>query len=70
MEKSKTCLDCLHCKLINRRGNLACKAGQWQKTNGNIKQITLQRYEIKTLDIKSRDIFQTAGRCHEMINMD
>ena len=70
MEKTKNCLDCLHCKLINRRQNLTCKAGQWLKNDGEAKHIILQGYEVRTLNIKSRDIFQNAIRCDQMISMD
>jgi hypothetical protein len=70
MRKTRTCLDCLHCKLINRHKELSCKAGMWQNGNGEPKYIKLQAYEIRTLDIKPRDLLKNAVKCIEMIDMD
>lgn len=66
-EKNKNCLDCLHCKLIQRHKELRCKAGLWEKANGEEKFIKLIVQESRTLDIRSRDIFHLALHCVQFV---
>lgn len=66
----KSCLDCLHCKVINKCKNLRCKAGGWTKLDGKERFITLIEQEIRTLNIRPRQIFSEASRCLDMVSMD
>jgi hypothetical protein len=67
--KTKNCVDCLHCKLVNNRKELGCKKGYWQDIHGKFKYIGLRKTEINTLDITPRDIFHLAERCEDFESM-
>ncbi len=70
MNKTKCCLDCLHCKVVNKHRQLACKAGMWIKENsGDQWLIRLHTSEIRSLDIRVREIFNTANRCGNFVNV-
>ena len=60
--EGRTCLNCLNCQLINRRRNLQCRANRWPE--GNVELIP---YEKRTLEIRVREVFQTAEKCQDRI---
>lgn len=66
----KSCLDCLYCKLINRRRELRCKVGMWQKNDLTEKFLHLTKTETITLDINMRNIFHLADQCLSFHLMD
>jgi hypothetical protein len=69
-DNEKNCLDCLHCKVINKHKELKCKAGMWTKMDEDEKFVKLSGMEIRFLNIRPRDLFHEAIRCHNFVSMD
>ncbi len=63
------CLDCKHCKVINKYGLLRCDAGNWLRPNGEEKTVRLGKHEVRTLEIRWRDLFSKAKKCPSMVSL-
>ena len=69
----KSCLDCLHCKMINSSRYLKCSVGIWMKDMKNgfeEKTVKLNESERYRFNIQQRGVFKTAHMCLYFETMD
>ena len=69
----KSCLDCLHCKMINSSRYLKCSVGIWMKDMKDgfeEKTVKLNKSERCGLSIKPRGVFKAAHTCFSFETMD
>lgn len=64
--KPQTCLDCLHCKMVEKSTKLRCSLNLWSKPGFNCKngEVKLLPQEKKTFKFKTRNIFRKAKKCN------
>jgi hypothetical protein len=61
---SHSCLDCLHCKIIEVGSKLKCKEGEWiREVDGNERMIILNKKEKPFSDVEYRKVFSQANEC-------
>lgn len=66
----KDCLECLHCKIIQRRTSLKCAEQHWVKGDGAPRLIRLSEGETNDGRMRPRQFFSQAERCSSFSSMD
>ena len=66
----KACLDCLYCKMIERRTCLKCAAQHWVKGDGAPRMMKLSEGETNEGLMRPRQFFNQAEQCSSFSNME
>lgn len=63
------CLDCLFCKMIDKRTQLKCAEGHWAYGDGSPRMIKLTQRETSEGAMVPRKFFEQAKHCLSFSDM-